>query len=334
MNKRGMALVFALLVVLVLSILLCSFFLTSINENNLVKRYINSMRAFWVAEAGLAQAIRDIFGVSNSGKLGDYDYTWTSTKWTTMLGNDYYNIVSTGIVTLPGGVEIKRQISAVGKTTAVDPDKFQYSLGSSGDLCFGGNCKGDATKYVHPQPLLPNPPVNPVQYPVETNCYGHDCWQEKNTGINFQNLFNYQASEVKALADHVYTPADFPGTGISGVTWVDVPTDPPGQQLTIGGGSGGDYTSPNGTGILIINGDVELAGNYVFRGIIYIIGKLKARGTFDGYGSVLVAARTEVEESTVNGTPDFFHSKYDITQALKLLVASSARVVSWKETAP
>lgn len=184
---------------------------------------------------------------------------------------------------------------------------------------------------VHPQPSLPNPPVDPVQYPPESNCYNHDCWQEKNTGINFQNLFNYQASEVKALADHVYTESNFPGTGISGITWVDVSV---GGQLKINGGNNGGYAAPDGTGLLIINGDVELAGNYTFTGIIYILGALKARGTFDSYGSVVVAARTDVEESTVNGTPDFFHSKFDITQALQLLQASSARIVSWRETTP
>lgn len=332
MNKRGVALVLAFIVILVLGLLLGSVFLKTMNENNLAKRYVNSTRALWVAEAGVAQAVRNILGISGSGNLDSGGYVWISAFWRTIGTNDYYNIVSTGTVSLPSGDNVQRQISAVARTPAVDANRFPFSLVSSGDLCFGGNCKGDPTKYVHPQPLLPNPPVDPALYPQETVCPGGSCWNEKNTELNFLNLFGYQSSEIKSLADHVYTKATFPGSGISGVTWVDVPV---GEKLSLTGGSGSGYDSPDGTGILIVNGDVEMAaGNYLFRGIIYVIGKFAARGTFDGYGSVVVQARTEIEESTINGTPDFWHSKYDIEQALRCLAANSAYIVSWKESTP
>lgn len=332
MNKRGVALVISFIVILVLGLLLGSVFLKTVNENNLVRRHVNSTSALWVAEAGVAQAVRNILGHNGNGNLNNGTYVWTSDFWQTIGVNDYYNIVSTGTVLLPSGGSIQRQVSAVARTPAVNADRFPFSIVSSGDLCFGGNCGGNADRFVHPQPDPLTLGLDPVLYPQEIVCPGGTCWEEKSTDINFLNLFGYQAAEIRSLADHVYTSATFPGTGISGVTWVDVPT---GQTLPLTGGTGGGYGDPDGTGILIVNGDVEMAaGNYLFRGIIYVIGRFAARGTFDGYGSVIVQARTEIEESTINGTPDFFHSRFDIEEALRTLAANSAFIVSWRETTP
>jgi len=332
MNKRGVALILAFVVTLVLGLLLGSVFLKTMNENNLVKRNVNSTRALWVAEAGVAQAVRNILGHNGNGNLNNGSYVWTSTFWRTIGANDYYNIVSTGTVLLPSGGSIRRQVSAVARTPAVDADRFPFSIVSSGDLCFGGNCRGDADRFVHPQPDPLTLGLDPVLYPQEIVCPGGVCWEERNTGINFLDLFGFEANDIRALANNVYNNNNFPGSGISGVTWVDVPV---GQTLSLTGGGGSSYNNPNGTGILIVNGDVEMAaGQYLFRGIIYVIGRFAARGTFDGYGSVIVQARTEIEESTINGTPDFFHSRFDIEEALRTLSANTAFIVSWSESMP
>ena len=56
MNKRGVALILAYTVIMVLTILASAFLGRIISENDLSRRNISSSQAFWIAEAGLAQA--------------------------------------------------------------------------------------------------------------------------------------------------------------------------------------------------------------------------------------------------------------------------------------
>ncbi len=56
MNRRGIALIMSYLVIVVLMILSSAFVVKSISESNIAKKYADSTRAFWIAEAGLSQA--------------------------------------------------------------------------------------------------------------------------------------------------------------------------------------------------------------------------------------------------------------------------------------
>lgn len=56
MSKRGIALAVVLGVVAVLSVIIVSLFSMAIHENNLVRRYVNTVRAFWLAEAGVSKS--------------------------------------------------------------------------------------------------------------------------------------------------------------------------------------------------------------------------------------------------------------------------------------
>lgn len=301
MNRRGVALIFSLLVILVLSILLSYFFLKSINENNLVRRYINSMRAFWTAEAGLAEAIKNLPNPPSTNYLGNYSYTTSTVPHNPSIINlcNYYDITSTSTV---GGCT--RTLHAVVKTGAVDPSKFQYGLQAANDLCFGGAGSCNRT----PEDFL-DPDI----------CNEHPCWKEKDSTINFRDMFGYELSTVQGIATH-YTSATFPDT-VSGVSWVDVD---PGTTLTIDGDT-------SGSGILIINGNVHFGGTYQFHGIVYVLGTMTARGTFDAYGSMVVASTSDVD--SINGTPEFHWSQADIISALQQLAPLSTKViVSWWES--
>lgn len=305
MNKRGFALVFGLLVIIVLFILLNSFFLKSINENNLVKRYVNSVQAFWVAEAGIAEAIDNLPNSPINGTLSSYRYETTTAPRTTINLCDYYDITSTGIVPLRGGGELRRTIDAVVRSGPIDPTKFQYGIDAANELCFGGQGACNRT---------------PEDFLDPDDCGTHDCWKEGDTTINFRDLFGYEQSDIERIATH-YTETNFPGT-VNGITWVDVT---PGSTLIVTG-------DLEGEGLLIINGNVHFGGDYNFRGIIYVLGVLTARGTFDAWGSVLVASTAGID--SINGTPTFHWSPADIRNALQLLALSNTDIVSWSEAAP
>ncbi len=304
MNKRGITLIFGLLVVLVLSILSGSFFFKSINENNLVRRYVKSTQAFWAAEAGIAEAIRNLANSPTNGNLGDYRYETATVYRATINASDYYDITSTGIADLPSGGDIRRTINVVVKRGSSDPTKFQYGIAAANDLCFGG--PGSCNKT--PEDFL-DPDI----------CNEHPCWKEFDSTINFRDLFGYQQSDVENIATH-YDESNFP-SAVSGITWVDV--TPAGSTLMVTG-------SLTGTGVLIINGNVHFGGTYQFNGIIYVLGTLTARGTFDSYGSIIVASAGGVD--TVNGNPTMHWDQAEITQSLQLLSNNFVDIVSWKET--
>lgn len=304
MNKRGIALIFSILVVTVLSVLLGAFFLKSISENNLAKKYVNSTHAFWLAEAGAADALRN-FPNSGSGTLGGYSYSWTTTA--RGGGSDYYDIASTGTVSLAGGQNYSRTVNVVAKRGTVDPTKFQYGIQSANDLCFGGagSCNKDPNTFLEPD-----------------TCNGHPCWIENDAAINFSDLFGYSQSDVEAIAAH-YTNDDFMsltgGGAVSGITWIDVDV---GETVEING-------SQTGSGILIIDGNVRFAGTYQFNGIIYVLGTLDAVGDFGLSGSIIVASSAGVD--TVNGSPSFNYNTDSISAGLDELADNFTVVSAWKE---
>jgi len=135
-NKKGFALIMSLLILVFLSIIMASFFIKSANENNLVKRYISSTRALWLAEAGIAEGVRHLPN-NTSGSINDPNHTYNVV--TTHLNTSYYQVDSTGGVTLPGAGVVTRKIRAIVKTKDVDPSKFKYAIETTADLVIKGN---------------------------------------------------------------------------------------------------------------------------------------------------------------------------------------------------
>src|SRR5512143_2385740 len=97
-NKKGIALIISLIIVVFLTIILTPFFVKSANEGNLVKRYVNSTRALWLAEAGLAEGVRHLPN-NVSGSVDNPSHTYNVV--TTHLNTKYYQVDSTGTVIMP-----------------------------------------------------------------------------------------------------------------------------------------------------------------------------------------------------------------------------------------
>lgn len=254
MGKRAVVLVFSLLVVLVLSIMVFAFFSKSLNENNLVKRYVASKRAFWLAEAGVAQGINNLpsLGLVTS-TIGGSNYRYSAQP--SLLSAGYYQIDSTGTVTLPDGAVVNESVSAVAKTGTTDPSKFPYAIETTTEL----EIKGSVS-------------INPSDS------------QREYATLNFADLFGYSKTDLKSNATHLYTPTNF-AAPVDGITWVDVPA---GDTLTVAG-------NLVGSGILIVSGDTHFSGTVDFNGIIYVIGKLTMTGTVTTSGAVLAESSTTVD---------------------------------------
>jgi len=295
MNKRGVILIVSLLVVLVLSTLLASFYFQAISEMQLARRYVNSTRAFWLAEAGVAKALTELSGPGTvSGYLIQTNYTYTATM--SHLSGNYYMIDSTGSVSSGGG-PIERKIRVTVRTGAVDPSKFKYAVTTTTDFkVIGGGHEG-INKFIEPD----------------------NSFQE-NAVLDFADLFGVSKANMRDGATHLYTDAtSFNVNNAQGVTWIDVKS---GAQLQITGGSG--------EGVLIINGDVKITGDMVLNGIIYVIGKLTMLGNCAVNGAALAESSTAVD-TTLGGSTLLTFDTAKVTSALEEVQFITKEVVSWQE---
>jgi hypothetical protein len=135
-NKKGIALIMSLFIVIFLAVLMAPFFIKSTNEGSLVRRYVDSTRALWLAEAGLAEGVRHLPN-NRSGFVDNPNHAYDAV--TTHLNGSYYQVDSTGSVALPGGGAVSRKIRAIVKTMSVDPSKFKYAIETTGDLKIKGS---------------------------------------------------------------------------------------------------------------------------------------------------------------------------------------------------
>ncbi|MDD5477560.1 MAG: hypothetical protein PHG87_05115 [Candidatus Omnitrophica bacterium] len=291
-NNRSVVLVYSLLVTMVLSILLGSLYLSSINENLQVNQYVNSMRAFWLAEAGIAtvKANPGLSAVSEHLPFGSSNfYNVPPPQVVPNTGNVYWIINSTGTVTLPSGSSVSRTLTATVKTAGADSSKFPYAVDTTTDLV----TKGSVTINGTPK-------------------------QNDNT-INFTNMFGVSKATMKADATHLYTNSNF-NAPVDGITWVDVAS---GNSLSISG-------NLTGSGILVINGDVHISGTVVFNGIIYVIGTLTMTGTVTTSGSV-IAESSATADTTVSGHVTLNFELPEIENALANVQFLNKQIVAWRE---
>lgn len=314
MDKRGVALILAMFVIVAIAIIISASFFGSINENSLLNRSINSGRALWLAEAGLAEAI---FNLPNNPPScnppglclednPDYKYS----VQTVNLGNNYYQVVSNGTLL---SQNISRQIKAFLQVFPVNPNNFKHAVRSTVPLIIKGS----------------------VSIGCDDPLYCDSPYYEGNASINFSQLFQNSPEDVRSYANHIYTDPLVDVTPVEGITWVDLS---PGQEFIISsdawkGGCGADndcsQTTDNGA-ILIVAGDAQITGGEYY-GIIYVMGNLRMAGNPTIHGSVLVESETQLDTTVLTGNISINHNRAAVEGALNALNFSSSKIVSWEE---
>jgi hypothetical protein len=246
MNKRGVVLIVSYMVIAVLTILGIGLITRSVSESNIAQRYVNSAKAFWLAEAGIAQAIDDFPNSPLSGFLGNTNNTYDTQTAPVAGFAGRYSIVSTGSVIRPSADTITRAIEVI-----VQQPQFGSigdAISSTGDIVVGGAAKVTGT-------MAPN------------------------SVFSFEDKFGLTGSQVRAQADHFYTDPENNIEPVDGITWIDIT---PGDELVISNntwsGSGiwivnGDLKLTGGdfSGILWVNGSLDLStGNPDFFGAVFV----------------------------------------------------------------
>lgn len=119
----------------------------------------------------------------------------------------------------------------------------------------------------------------------------------------------------QVLADPDHTSSN-DGNPLEGITYVN------------GNATGAErFNSVEGTGLLYVTGDLDIAGGLVWRGLIYVEGDMRVTGNAWVLGAVVVRGRSDY--AFAGGTPNVLYSREMLRLALEM--AFDYVVLSWKE---
>ena len=291
-KRKAAALITAVIIAVILAMLGIVFTIRSIQEKNLANRYINSVRAFWLAEAGVAEGLKNLSASSVSSCLNCPQVSsccYAATIQPYGEADTDYQINSSGSVTLSSGAIITKEVSVVAR---VQPPELEHAIETAGELI------------------------------LEGEAYTINGTRNENAIIDFSSLFGESKEEVKLRASHHDDELVSP---VNGITWVDVSL---GSELEVAG-------NLQGSGILIISGDVHFAGSFVFDGIIYVAGTLKISGTPVINGSIFAESETDID-TTIAGHVTIEYDPIAINNALEYTPettsSGSSEIISWRQT--
>ena len=117
------------------------------------------------------------------------------------------------------------------------------------------------------------------------------------------------------LADPDHT-SSHDGNPLEGITYID------------GDATGGEkFNSVEGTGLLYVDGDLDISGGFAWRGLVFVTGDVRITGNAWVLGAVMVQG--ESEYGFGGGDPSILYSRDMIRIALEM--AFDYIVLSWKE---
>lgn len=307
MNRRGAALIISFMVIVVLTILSSAVIARSVSERFIAQRYAESMQAFWLAEAGVSQALnglRSTFNVSVS----------LNPKWSGTLSTGQYEvfvvanidsentkIASHGYVPTKTGARAERVLEAImNKFIKVPPNFYNNVIYSAGGIVKSGNPTVTGIEYnASPLPLLD--------------------FEQLRTISQSQN--NYHD------ADHLDGP--FPSSfwydqtkGIPNVVFLEGSLNLSGKKDQVGG-------------FFVVGGDViydaTIGGNAAIDGAVYTRGGF----TINGGGSVPFNVNGGIwsgGQATLNGSSVTVAYNETYMSAIKELgINTDVQMTDWRD---
>lgn len=307
MGKKGLALILTFMVILVLTILGTAIVSKSVSEVRIAQQYTKSAQAFWIAEAGVAQALTQLkndFNNLNSiapTPLGQGQY---SVDTIVVEGPNRRLFTAHGFVPSAAAPRTERKITVlVQNLGGIHPDLITYAIETSGILDITEKL---SQRFTH-----------------------HD-----NSGLTFQDVFGMTEDEVKAIAvtaqaqgtGQIYTNPPANQQPVNGITWV---------ELT-GGNKYSISSNWSGSGLLIVNSNgnnvaLDISGTWNFTGMIWVNGGVKISGTPNIAGAVFARSSVGIE-SDLSGTPTIDFNSLTVASAFGLLGQGGGfKVLSWQE---
>lgn len=318
MSRRGAVLILSYAVVMVLTILSSAFIMRTVSENNIARRYAESAQAFWLAEAGVSQALRNLRADYNSSDIGD-----------TPLGAGGYavditanidgtrTLSSRGFIPFSGQNRAARSIEVVvNKVVFASDDFYSNAIYSGGDIVINGtsysidgdvvyagsisdtaNITGDVTQDSSISPLLLLN-FNQLRAMSQSQSNYHDTGHLDGP---FPDSFWY--NEDNAIPNVVFLEGSL---DLSGKTHV-------GGFFVVGGD---------------VSYDANISGNVSVDGVIYTQGGF----TISGGGSALnVNGGVWASQVTLNGGVELAYNPAFMSAIDGLEIDTDVQIISWED---
>ena len=364
-GDRGFALAVSIFALVIISALIVGVFFAARQEMRLGINSRTSVRALGAAEAGLNTSVANWqMGVWNAMVVGDSARIDTVTLasnggsyfgWVRRLNDQLFLIRTTG--TDPQRT-VQRTLAGFMRLEIIQMG-FNAALTVRGNTSVGGSALLDGrdtpptgwgcpTTGLDTLPGLTMPTT--VGSSIDTSHVLGDPPVVTNPSINDSTFFKYgdlDWNELVAMATITGTASSNvhpnpAGTGTTCTTTNVLNWGDPGKPPAVAGcrnyfpiihwAGNLNVAQGVGQGILLVDGDIEVSGNFQFFGPVIARGHLKSTGTGNRiYGGVM-AADVDLESNTVLGNAVISYSSCALTTALR--ASSPGRLIrerSWAE---
>ncbi|MFH1782496.1 MAG: hypothetical protein ABH848_02645, partial [Candidatus Omnitrophota bacterium] len=299
-NEKGLVLVVIYMVIALLMVLTIGFASRSFADQRSATFQRDHTQAFWLAEAGLSHAIDT-------------------------LPDD----VTQKNITNVAGIQLGNYIT---KTEFISGATNRYRVSARGDV---GNTMRQLVSLV----VYPSGHYDPTNIGAALTSDG-GIKKQPNADIiggilefadfEFEDIFGIPQDVLRYHASHIYYD---PGNAlekneipVEGITIIDMPPEENQRELQI---TDGHF---DGSGILIVNGDLRLTGG-TFHGIIWVNGEFNmGAGNASVYGAVFVKSGATTEVNAAVAGTILIEKDDDVLNDIDEWIPDDyATVLSWRE---
>jgi hypothetical protein len=143
----------------------------------------------------------------------------------------------------------------------------------------------------------------------------------ENTPPDFEEIFGIDKQHAKDYANNYYVDPANNITPVADITWIDLEEN---SSFIIS-------SNWEGSGILIVNGNLNVSGNMYFQGIVWIMGNVRISGNANFDGALFVESTIEIDgDATLTGNCEVnFDSNVLSEDIYNMPVFSSYYITNW-----
>lgn len=350
-NERGVALAVAIFAIVIIGMLVTGIFYASYLEQRTGENTLYAQQAFEAAETGMVDVLSNWNQSVYGGFPVDTPQALTAvtagrsryTPIVTRLNSNLYMVSARGEqLDASGTVLSRRMLGTLARLAPVTVD-VQAAVTSKGNVKVGGTATVDGNDHIPPGWGAVCPAPGPAKAGVRTDntvqllgggtTLGNPPQQTGDTAV-VDSLFTNPFDQLKLLTSLVLpsvsnngmvpavtgTPARCNKTLIS--NWgeplygVGAITECQGYFPVIYRNGNLQVQNGRGQGILLVEGDLEVRGNFEFDGLIIAKGLLKTNGTGNKITGGVLAKNTDLDQNSLIGDPVVNFSSCAISRAL------------------
>jgi len=320
MDKKGVVLIMCFMAIAILTILGTAILSASISENAFAKRYSEFTQAFWLAEAGINQALNGLRGsyalssvVSTALGAGGYSAT--------IVGNPdgSRTVTAQGFIPFTAPFRVQRVIQAtMNKLSMVPANFYDDALYSAGNIDISGNAYDITGNVIYGGTITSN--TGNINGTIT-----HDPTISPLALLSFDQLRTISQSQSNYHDDHHLNgpfPASFwydESTGVPNVVFLEGNLDLSGKSVV--------------GGFFVVGGEVTydavISGNVNVNGCIYTRGNFTINGGGNALnidGGVWAGLGT-----TLNGNAKVSYNNTHMQAIKNLGIDTNAQVMFWQD---